>query len=205
MYRLSLYHCYLGEALRTGVAGRITSRQLAESLDIKDETVRRDLSFVGGGGRPGAGYDMVVLFGAIQEFLGLRDEYPIVKVGSVQMIEALSVVFPAHSYGVEPVAFFSELEGDTGAVVNGITVAHVSDIPRLVPPLGVSVALVATSPGWVQATLDLLAGAGITGVLLLTPAIRLERPHGVEVTHVRMPCDIKSLACRCKPARGADL
>jgi len=198
VYRLSLYHCFLGEVLRVGDQPRITSRQLAEELGVKEETVRRDLSFIGGVGRPGSGYETTVLFEALQSFLGLRDEYPIIKVGSAQMIEALKVVFPAESYGVRPVAFYSEDPADVGVVIDDIPVAHIDDIPALDRALEVSVALVATSPALVQRTLSLLDKAGITGVLLLTPTIRLERPEGMSVTHVRMPCDIKSLACQCQ-------
>lgn len=197
VYRLSLYHCYLGEMLRTGSSETITSPRLAEALEIKEETVRRDLSFVGGSGRPGSGYDINVLFAALQKYLGLREEYPILNVGTAQMLEALSVVFPAHTYGVAPVAYYSELPEDAGLRVHDIEVRHLSDLPRLDPELGVNVALVACSPGLVQMTLDLLHQAGITGVLLLTPALRLDRPEDMVVTHVRMPCDIKSLACRC--------
>lgn len=199
VYRLSLYHCYLGEFLRTKRDGRITSRQLADELGIKEETVRRDLSFIGGVGRPGAGYEAGILFDAVQNFLGLKDEYPIIKVGSAQMIEALSVVFPAHSYGVEPIAYYSEQPEDAGKVIHGIQVRPLEEIPSLDASLGVTVALLACAPSFVQTSLELLAKAGISGVLLLTPAIKLERPEGMTVTHVRMPCDIKSLACRCTP------
>ncbi len=198
VYRLALYHCYLGELIRTGESGRVTSRHLAKELSVKEETIRRDMSFIGGVGRPGAGYDIHTLFAALAEFLGLSDEYPIVKIGSVQMLSALEVVFPAHSYGVRPVGYFSELPDDVGAVVNGVEVKHITDLPVAVPGLGVTVALVACSPGWIQMTLDLLDEAGVTGVLLLTPAIKLDIPEGMTINHVRMPCDIKSLACRCQ-------
>ena len=201
IYRLSLYHCYVGELLRTGDSGKIRSRQLAEELGIKEESVRRDLSFIGGVGRPGSGYEAQVLFQALQEYLGLSDEYPIVRIGSVQMIEALSVVFPPHSYGVKPVAYYSEIHADAGKMVHGIEVRHIAEIPALNPALGVDVALVACSPGWVSATLAMLSSAGVSGVLLLTPAIRLDKPEGMTITHVRMPCDIKSLACRCQVRR----
>lgn len=203
IYRLSLYHCYLGEALRTGQEGRITSRKLAEDLSIKDETVRRDLSFVGGVGTPGSGYDSRELFMAVQKLLGLSDRYPVVRIGSVKMIEALEVVFPPDAYGITPMAYYSELPEDVGKIVDGIEVKHISALPDLDRGLEISVALVACSPGWVQLTVDLLAKAGITGVLLLTPALKLEKPEGMTITHVRMPCDIKSLACRCQLSYGA--
>lgn len=199
VYRLSLYHCYLGELHRAEGPQRITSGRLAQELDIKEETVRRDLSFVGGGvGRPGAGYESESLFAALQSFLGLRDEYPIIKVGSAQMLEALSVVFPAESYGVRPAAYFSEHRDDVGKMVHGLTLGHIDDIPELDDACDANVALVACSPGLVQTVLDKLHVAGITGVLLLTPAIKIESPEGMSITHVRMPCDIKSIACRCQ-------
>lgn len=198
VYRLALYHCYLGELLRVGAPTRITSRQLAEELGVKEETVRRDISFVGEIGRPGAGYEPAVMYDELTEFLGLSEEYPIVKVGSAKTLEALEVLFPAQQYGVRPVAYYSELPEDAGKVVGDMEVQHITALPQIDRDLGVNVALVACSPGWVQIALDLLSGAGIAGVLLLTPVIRVRKPDGMVLNQVRMPCDIKSLACRCQ-------
>ncbi|KAF0208878.1 MAG: winged-helix domain-containing protein [Actinomycetota bacterium] len=203
LYRLSLYHCYLGELLRVGAPGRITSRQLADELGAKEETVRRDISFVGDIGRPGAGYEPEVLFGAVTEFLGLSDEYPIAMIGTARMLEALQVVFPCERYGMKPTRLFSELPEDAGQVIGGLAVQNLPDIAQIDPGAGISVALVACSPGWVQVSLDLLAAAGVAGALLLTPIIRVRKPAGMEITQLRMPCDLKSLACKCRAPIGA--
>ena len=203
LYRLALYHCYLGELIRVGAPDRVTSRQLAEELNIKEETVRRDISFVGDIGRPGAGYDPIVLYSEFTKFLGLSEEYPVASVGTARMLDALQVVFPSERYGVKSVAYFSELPEDAGTMVGDLEVKHLTEIARLDPALGVEVAMVACSPGWVQITLDLLSAAGITGVLLLTPVIRVRRPEGMTITQMRMPCDLKSLACRCRVTAGA--
>ncbi|MDO9556449.1 MAG: winged-helix domain-containing protein [Coriobacteriia bacterium] len=203
LYRLSLYHCYLGELLRTGAPGRITSREIAEELGIKEETVRRDISFVGDIGRPGAGYEPDVLFREFTVFLGLSAEYPIIKIGSAAMLAALEVVFPPDHYGVKPFAYYSELLEDVGKVVGGIEVHHITELPKLDPALGIDVALVACSPAWVQVTLDLLDHAGVRGVLLLTSAVRINRHEDMFISQVRMPCDIKSLACKCHARVGA--
>lgn len=200
VYRLSLYHCYLGELHRSEGPQRITSRRLAEELNIKDETVRRDLSFLGAGGRPGAGYESADLFTSLQNYLGLSDEYPIVKVGSKQMLESLAVVFPTSAYGVRPVAYFSENPEDVGARVHDIEIRHIDEIPAIDRKLGATVALVACSPTVVQRVIDLLGEADIHGVLLLTPSIKLKKPADMTLTHVRMPCDLKSIACRCQPS-----
>ena len=204
-YRLSLYHCYLGELLRAKPDGGITSRTIAEDLDLKEETVRRDISFIGTIGRPGAGYKTADLFAAIQEFLGIKEQYPTMRVGSAEMLRALDVVFPPEAYGVLPVALYSQDPEDAGEVIDELTVQHVSAIPEIDAQLEVRVALVACSPDWAQTVLDLCAEAGVEGVLMLTPILRLQIPEGINVTQIRMPCDIKSLACRCKREPGAEL
>ncbi len=203
LYRLSLYHCYLGELLRVGAPERITSSELARELGIKEETVRRDISFVGEIGRPGAGYKPEDLYREFTRYLGLEEQYPIAMVGTARMLEALQVVFPSERYGVKPVALFSELPEDAGVQVGDLTVQHLTELAKLDRDLGVTVALVACSPGWVQVTLDLLANAGVTGVLLITPAIHIRKPEGMQIHQVRMPCDIKSLACKCQVPVGA--
>lgn len=202
VYRLSLMHCYLGEIVRAEPETKITSKLLAEKLDLREETVRRDISFVGRVGRPGAGYRALDLFQAIQAHLGIEDQYPILRVGSAEMLRALHVVFPPEAYGVKPVAYFSEHPEDVGVLLDGISIQHVSDLPDLDPALRVKVALVACSPSWVQLVIDQCAKAGIDGVLLLTPGLGLVKPEGMNVSQIRMPCDIKSLACRCQPLPG---
>jgi redox-sensing transcriptional repressor len=203
LYRLSMYHCYLGEYIRAGAPARITSRELADELNIKEETVRRDISFVGDIGRPGAGYEPEVLYEALMSFLGLSEEYPIIKIGTAKMLDALQVVFPGERFGVKAVAYFSELPEDVGSVVGGIEVKHLTDLAKIDPTVDAHIALVACSPGWVQITLDLLHQAGVDGVLLLTPVIKMRRPEGMNITQLRMPCDLKSLACRCQTVVGS--
>ena len=199
VYRLSLYHCYLADAKRRGdVPTYLTSRTLAEELDLSEETVRRDLTYVESKGRPGTGYVCDDLFGALEEFLGLRTEYPIVRVGTVQSLTTLQALFPEDYYGITQAAYYSELEDEAGAEVGGVEVRHVSEIPALDPTLGVKVALVACSQPWIEPVLSMLSEAEVEGVLLLTPKLKLERPPGMNVRHIRMPCDIKSLACGCR-------
>lgn len=202
-YRLSLYHCLLGELKRSDPGSRIRSREISQRLEIKEETVRRDISFVGNVGRPGSGYDVAELLQAIQTFLGLEDQYPIIRIGSVEMLQALEVVFPPEAYGVKPVAYFSENPGEVGTEINGLMVRHVNEIADLEPELGVTVALVACSPEWVQMVVDLCGKRGLAGVLLLTPKLSVDKPEGMTITQIRMPCDIKSLACRCTPRPAA--
>lgn len=206
IYRLSLYHCYVGEILRRGDAkSRITSAQLADELGIKQETVRRDISFMGGAGRPGAGYVVSELFEKLKCFLGLCDEYPVIRVGTADMLRALEFVFPEEPFGLNAVAYYSELPSDADTVVSGVEVRHINEIPRLDRALDAHVALVACSRPALERVLELLGEVGVGGVLLLTPAVQYKKPEGMVVRHMRMQCDIKSLACRYHLAEQARL
>ena len=196
LYRLSMYHCHLLEAMRTDGQQRITSLDFARELGIREETVRRDLSYVGGSGTRGSGYDSQTLLTALQEYLGISDAYPVIVVGTRCVFEALRVLFPAETYGLRQVAYFSENPEDVGLEVDGHVIRHTGELPTLDPELGIQIALVAVSPKWVNLTLDLLAKAGIRGVLLLTSTLHLERPETIEIIQLRMPCDLKSLACQ---------
>lgn len=194
MLRLSRYHCFVGQLLRSEEVARVTSRTIAEQLGVSEETVRRDLAYVDMEGRPGAGYDPAELYEALEAFLGLTEEYPYVGVGSAAFLGALTTIFPPQEFGLRPVAYFSDQDADTGAVVDGIELRPLAQIPSLVPSLGTSVALVGCAPDAVDDVLRLLDESGVRAALMLTPVLRPRHPEGMTVTYFRIPCALKSLA-----------
>jgi redox-sensing transcriptional repressor len=196
--RLSRYHCFMGELLTSAGTERVRSRQIAEQLGVSEETVRRDLSYIDMEGRPGAGYDPAALYEALEAFLGLSAHYPFVAIGSREMLESLAVIFPAEVFGLRPIAYYSALADDVGATVRGLEVRHLSEIALLDPCHGATVALVACAPESVPETLELLDGAGIHAVLMLTPMLRPKHPEGMDVTYFRIPCALKSLASKVR-------
>ena len=192
--RLSRYHCFVGELLRGEGAGRITSREMADELGVAEETVRRDLSYVDVEGHPGSGYDPSELYRALETYLGLSAEYPFVAIGSAQMLEALATIFPAESFGLRMVAAYSERDADAGAVVCGVQVRALADLPSLERPARASVVLVACEPAAVDDALAAAHAAGIDAALMVTPVLRPHHPEGMQVTYFRIPCSLKSLA-----------
>ena len=129
IYRLSMYHCYLGELLRAQPDATVTSRALAEELGLKEESVRRDISFIGSVGRPGAGYGAAKLHEAIQAFLGLEDLYPVVRIGSAAMLAALEVLFPSEAWGISVAGYFTENAAEAGATAGGIEIHDMARLP----------------------------------------------------------------------------
>jgi NADH/NAD ratio-sensing transcriptional regulator Rex len=193
MLRLSRYHCFLGELMGMRPNRRVTSRELAEELGLSEETVRHDLKYVDVAGRPGAGYDMQALHVALQDYLELLPDHPVVVVANADMARGLQITFPAEIYGLSVVAYLSERPGDVGKSVGNLTIAPLSDAAAVVSS-GASVAVVAVAPDHLEDVLDRLATAGMRGALLLTPALRPYHREGLEVTYFRIPCALKSLA-----------
>ena len=220
LLRLARYHCFLEELLQSAPTRSITSREMSSQLGLTEESVRSDLSHVDVKGRPGTGYDVAVLHAALTSFLGLSAPSPFIVVGSLPMLEALPLIFPAAEFGMHPVAYFSHRSQDLGQVVGGLTVGSLADIPALQTEADNVVALVACDPDHVDETLHALSAADIRGVLMLTPRIRATHPEGMHVTYFRIPCALKSLAgsvhlasapaitagscCRVPPSRAAD-
>jgi redox-sensing transcriptional repressor len=194
LLRLARYHCLLEELLHSTDTPSLTSREMSSQLGVTEESIRSDLSHVDIKGRPGTGYDIEALHTALGGFLGLADVSPFIVVGSLPMLEALPIVFPATEFGMNPIAYFSERPQDTGSTVGGLEVRPLSEISALRSDLGNVTALVACDPGHVDAALQALSDAGVCGVLMLTPRIRPVHPDGMQVTYFRIPCALKSLA-----------
>jgi NADH/NAD ratio-sensing transcriptional regulator Rex len=145
-------------------------------------------------GRPGAGYDMEELRAALQDYLGLGPDHPFIAVGNADILRGLAVTFPSRDFGLRPVAYFSDRPQDAGMRVGEIEVQSLDSLSGGHAVAGASLALVACAPEAVDATLEALGCAGITGVLMLTPVLRPEHPAGMSVTYFRMPCALKALA-----------
>ncbi len=194
LHRLSLYHCLLTDWLLAGKKGAITSKEVARSLGLNEVTVRNDLSFLGETpGKRGVGYSIDGLRQMLGEFLALPPFAPVAFVGSAKVISSLFSFFLVEKFGFISAAFFSEDPNDRGAVINGREVEPVEAISPELSALRIKVAVVVTNPSWVQHSINLLAQAGVKGILVLTPSVAIEVPEGVSVTQVRIQCDLKSL------------
>jgi len=194
LHRLALYHCLLTDWLLAGKKGAITSKEIASALGLNEVTVRNDLSFINEApGKRGVGYSIDGLRQMLGDFLSLPPFAPVAYIGSAKVIDSLFSFFLVEKYGFISSAFFSEDPNDRGAVINGLEVQPIEAVVSQLSNSDIKVAVVVTHPSWVQHSINLLAEAGIKGILVLTPSVVIEAPEGVHVTQIRIPCDLKSL------------
>jgi redox-sensing transcriptional repressor len=79
--RIPLYHQILGEMQARGES-YVSSRHLAQFFRIDDTQVRKDVSLIGYKGKPKAGYSILGLSKAIEEFLGINYENTAILIGA---------------------------------------------------------------------------------------------------------------------------
>ncbi len=202
IFRLAEYHCLLSEILKSGGRDPLTSREIAAMLNLSEEIVRKDLTFLPDEvGTPGRGYDPVVLYNAISKILHVDRAHYVVLVGSLKAFDGLARFFPAERFGFLPAAVFSENPNEKGLYFDQLPVHFIEDIPKLVPKLNASVAIIATDVSWVRRAVELLGKAGIEGVLNLTPAIVENVPDNMYLSQILLPCELKLVVYHTKTER----
>ncbi len=81
------YRCLRNLAVNDVV--RVSSKELAEMLDITSSQLRHDLSLFGEFGQQGYGYNVRLLFNQIADILGICDDFSAVLVGSGPLADAV--------------------------------------------------------------------------------------------------------------------
>ncbi|MBE6937410.1 MAG: redox-sensing transcriptional repressor Rex [Ruminococcaceae bacterium] len=124
--RLPRYYRYLREMNDTGIK-MISSRELADCMELTASQVRQDFNCFGDFGQQGCGYDIESLTASIAKILGLDENYRVVVMGAGRMGQTLMENFSFNRRGFELVAAFDTDRSKCGEVA-GVPVYHVDSI-----------------------------------------------------------------------------
>jgi redox-sensing transcriptional repressor len=170
----------------------ISSDQLADLVGASSAQLRKDLSYLGAGGRRGVGYEVEHLRRRIAQALGMADERQIVIVGIGNLGHALAAYSGFADRGFVLVGLLDADPRLVGTRVGGHEVQHVDRLEQVVTEGGATIALVATPASAAQATTDRLVAAGVTGILNFAPrTVRV--PEGVDVREVDLGSELQIL------------
>ncbi len=171
----------------------VSSDRLAELAGVNAAKVRKDLSYLGSYGTRGVGYDTAYLVYQIRRELGLHHDWPVVIVGGGNLGQALAG-YGGFSQRGFPVAGIVDVDHDkVGAVIAGVRVRHVDDLPQIVRSRDVSIGVIATPPAAAQSAAELLVRAGVTSILNFA-AVVLAVPPGVSVRKVDLALELQVLS-----------
>ena len=128
--RLPRYYRYLHEMYLSGMK-QISSRELADCMELTASQVRQDFNCFGDFGQQGCGYDVEHLHREITKILGLDQNYGLVLVGSGRIGQSLLENFGFEKRGFQLMAAFDNDPAVIGQTINGVTVSDAAQADQV--------------------------------------------------------------------------
>ncbi|MGD0725760.1 MAG: redox-sensing transcriptional repressor Rex [Spirochaetia bacterium] len=166
--RIPLYHQILAEMQARGES-YVSSRHLAQFFRIDDTQVRKDVSLIGYKGKPKAGYSILGLKKAIEEFLGINYENTAILIGAGRLGSALSQYPGLAQYGLRLVAIFDSDPARTGSVLGAFTILPMESLQRVVRSFDVGIAILCVPKDAAQSVAGRIVSLGIKAIWNFSP------------------------------------
>mgnify|MGYP001336682195 CR=1 FL=1 len=180
--RLPVYAQKLNQFLQEGRA-IVSSNELAEQLGITASQIRKDLSYFGGFGKQGSGYDVITLLENLREILNLTHPWKVVLVGVGHLGSALLSYQGFARKGFEIALALDNNPELIGKVISGVEVRPVEQLEEWVKAEGVRLAIITVPASEAQSVADRLTEVGIRAILNYAP-VTLKCPDGVHVSDI---------------------
>ena len=187
LQRYPLYLKALRKIKEDGIE-KIMSSELANYVDIKSTTIRRDFSIIGSFGKQGYGYDVDTLIEVFSKKLGGNYNEKIILVGCGNFGKTLLNYNHWDDVVGKIVCAFDIYPEKVGNV--NVPVYNIKDLKQKLPE-GCKIAILTVS-GNAQETVDKLANVGIKGIVDLTHQHFIV-PQGVTVKYVDIVSTIQEL------------
>ena len=190
--RLSLYLRQVEQLARQGRT-KVSSRELAESLQITDAKVRKDLAWFGNFGSPGVGYRIEPLIEALRHVMGTDRTWDVVVVGVGDLGRALLRYRGFRRKGFRVLGAFDVAPTKVGKKIGEVPVWHFDQLPEIIRQHKVKLAVVAVPAEAAQGVVDKLCRCGIKGILNFA-ATSLQTSAGVAVSQVDLAASLEQLS-----------
>ena len=193
--RLSLYLRKLRELRARGV-DRVSSKDLAEMIDLNAAQIRKDFSYFGEFGTRGVGYEVPVLVDEITRCLGLDHTWNVVIVGAGLLGTALARYRGFSEQGFRLVGMFDSSATVVGARYGSSEdsrVRGVHELDEFCRKERVDIAMVTVPAAEAESTIQRLGSAGVRAVLNFAP-IKVHAPEGMLVRQVDLSSELMSLS-----------
>jgi len=180
--RLPLYLRMLNQLAAEG-RSTTNSQELGRRLGISAAQIRKDLSYFGGFGKYGSGYDVIYLRDQLRRILHLQRSWPVVLVGAGDLGHALANYHGFANNGFDIVGIFDNDDKKIGTIIGRHEVQDVALLEKSIKETGVQIAILAVPASSAQDVADKLVDAGVRGILCYAPVI-LQVPPEVKVQYI---------------------
>lgn len=181
--RLPIYSRCLIELMDTDKK-MVSSEEIAEISGIKSSQFRKDLSYFGGFGVQGYGYNTKQLFEKISAIMNLQKKHNVVLVGYGNLGAALAHYPGFAKWNFNICEIYDKDPKKIGKTVNNIKVKNISKFPKKSKNL---IAIIAVPGKGAQGILDLIVKSGVKAVLNFSGKKLLSKGNeiirNVDLTH----------------------
>jgi len=167
--RLARYYAVVQDLRRDGVDW-VSSQEMAEALDLTSSTVRQDLSHLDFSGISKRGYETSGLEEALAAALGADTTWNMVVVGAGNLGRALALHEEFQRKGFRICGVFDADAKKAGRKVGQLSVQGMDELAGVVKKRRVQIGVIAVPAAAAQAVAELLAAAGVQGLLNLATA-----------------------------------
>ncbi|MCG2712332.1 MAG: redox-sensing transcriptional repressor Rex [Candidatus Omnitrophica bacterium] len=190
--RLALYLRGL-KTLRGVNVKIISSEDITKILDVSACQFRKDLSFFGGFGKRGVGYEVDVLSREIERILGVNKNWPIALVGVGKLGGAL-LGFPGFSkFNLRILAAYDSDKKKIGKIVAGVKIEDVKKLKESIKEKKIKIGMICIPVERVQKVAEDMVRAGIKAMLNFAPVnININRKD-VYISNMDMAAELESL------------
>jgi redox-sensing transcriptional repressor len=175
----------------------VSSRQLAESLDIKASQLRHDFHYFGGFSRPGRPYQVDKLVPALEKIIGIAEPVPTAIVGAGHLGQALANYQNLEMQGFPVRGIFDVNPKLIGLDFRGQQVLDMDEMEDVIQKQKIKIAILTVPAANAQAVADRLVAAGVVGIFNFAPT-DLKVPATVAVRNERLAVGIMSLSFKVK-------
>ena len=158
--RLPRYHRYLAELLNRDI-NRISSKELAQRMNLTASQIRQDLNCFGGFGQQGYGYNVRVLYEEIGRILGLNKGLTAVLVGVGNLGHAFAKNIDFQGAGFNLIAAFDKSEELIGTTIAQLKIKGIDEISNYCAQNKVDVAVLCVPSAAAVRVADLLVSCGV--------------------------------------------
>ncbi|MBM3251510.1 MAG: redox-sensing transcriptional repressor Rex, partial [Candidatus Omnitrophica bacterium] len=172
----------------------LSSKQLAQELNINPHQVRKDLSYFGQFGKRGIGYKAKDLIRDITDILGLNKRWNVCLCGLGNLGSALIAYKGFRKEGLNLAAVFEKDPQKIGRKFAKTEVFSVDEIETVIKKKNIEIGIIAVPADQAQNTADKLINAGIKAILNFAPVKLSASKEKVKLRDVDLSIELINLA-----------
>lgn len=158
----------------------ISSEELGKKLGISPAQIRKDLSYFGGFGKQGTGYEIKYLREQLKQILKVDGEWGIALVGAGDLGRAIVHYEGFKGRGFHIAVIFDRDPKKIGKRLGRLEVLDSGSLLAVVKEMGLRVGIIAVPASEAPEVLDALVASGVKAILNYAP-ITLNVPPGVHI------------------------